>query len=168
MLIHFISVDFDLEHGPSLSCIFPPLSLYPFEAENMFVPFTVRCMSVEVEHELVRSLHFPILRHSRKVRRHIPSVFENRFREQIKGALLSSTFDVRHLQTASFMAFRTLTKKKVPLPNVDTLRYCYQFVRLRLLTFVFPEVHRGLDTSPISSTILLFIKQVRAALSHPW
>jgi len=29
------SVDFDLEQGPSLNCIFPPLPLYPFEAENI-------------------------------------------------------------------------------------------------------------------------------------
>ncbi|KAN0120747.1 hypothetical protein V8E52_004016 [Russula decolorans] len=28
-------VDFDLEQGPSLSCIFPQLPLYPFEAENI-------------------------------------------------------------------------------------------------------------------------------------
>ncbi|KAI0267715.1 hypothetical protein BC834DRAFT_869605 [Gloeopeniophorella convolvens] len=28
-------VDFDLEQGPSLSCIFPSLPLYPFEAENI-------------------------------------------------------------------------------------------------------------------------------------
>ncbi|KAH9972202.1 hypothetical protein BGW80DRAFT_1227904 [Lactifluus volemus] len=28
-------VDFDLEQGPSLRCIFPLLSLYPFEAENI-------------------------------------------------------------------------------------------------------------------------------------
>ncbi|KAF8501566.1 hypothetical protein F5888DRAFT_1609074 [Russula emetica] len=27
--------DFDLEQGPSLICIFPPLPLYPFEAENI-------------------------------------------------------------------------------------------------------------------------------------
>lgn len=32
-----ISVDFDLEQGPSLTCIFPLFPLYPFEAENMFV-----------------------------------------------------------------------------------------------------------------------------------
>ncbi|KAI0303677.1 hypothetical protein B0F90DRAFT_1626145, partial [Multifurca ochricompacta] len=30
-----ISVDFDLEQGPSLTCIFPLLPLYPFEAENI-------------------------------------------------------------------------------------------------------------------------------------
>lgn len=41
MLIHYILVDFDLEQGPSLSCIFPLLPLYPFEAENMFVLFPV-------------------------------------------------------------------------------------------------------------------------------
>jgi hypothetical protein len=32
-----ISVDFDLEQGPSLTCVFPLFPLYPFEAENMFV-----------------------------------------------------------------------------------------------------------------------------------
>lgn len=38
-----ISVDFDLEQGPSLTCVFPPFPLYPFEAENMFVLlFSVR------------------------------------------------------------------------------------------------------------------------------
>lgn len=37
-----ISVDFDLEQGPSLTCIFPLFPLYPFEAENMFVLFYAR------------------------------------------------------------------------------------------------------------------------------
>ena len=32
-----ISVDFDLEQGPSVTCIFPLFPLYPFEAENMSV-----------------------------------------------------------------------------------------------------------------------------------
>ncbi|KAH9960935.1 hypothetical protein BC827DRAFT_1206394 [Russula dissimulans] len=35
MLIYCIPVDFDLEQGPSLSCIFPLLPLYSFEAENI-------------------------------------------------------------------------------------------------------------------------------------
>jgi hypothetical protein len=49
MLIHLISVDFDLEQGPSLTCIFPRFPLYPFEAENMFV---LRSFVVSVESNL--------------------------------------------------------------------------------------------------------------------
>ena len=168
VLIHFISVDFDLEQGPSLSCIFPPLPLYPFEAENMFVLFTARWVLAEVELELVPSLHFLIQRHSRKARRHIPSVFENRFREQIKRVLLSLILDVPHLQMASFTASRILIKRKAPLPNADTLRYAASLYDYIFSSPFFPEVHRGLDTSPISSTILYLTKQVRAPLSNPW
>jgi hypothetical protein len=50
----------------------------------MSVFFAVRRVHVEVELELVPSRHFLIRRYSRKVRQHIPFVFENRFREQIK------------------------------------------------------------------------------------
>ena len=45
---HFL-VDFDHEQGPSLSCIFPLLPLYPFEAENMFVLLITLFFLIEVD-----------------------------------------------------------------------------------------------------------------------
>jgi hypothetical protein len=42
LCLFLTSVDFDLEQGPSLTCIFPLFPLYPFEAENMFVLFSAR------------------------------------------------------------------------------------------------------------------------------
>jgi hypothetical protein len=117
------SVDFDLEQGPLLSCIFPMLPLYPFEAENMFALFSVQCVPVEIELELVLSLHFPTRRYSRKVQQHIPFAYENKLRERIKEAPLCLIADVCHLRTASFTAFLISIKKGALLPSAGTLRY---------------------------------------------
>lgn len=162
------SVDFDLEQGPSLNCIFPPLPLYPFEAENMFALLTIQCMRVEIEPELVLSLRFLTRRYSRKVQRHIPFAYENRLQERIKEVLLCLIIDAWHLRTASFTAFLTLLKKGAPLPSADTLRYCHRIPCTRLLMSVVLEVHCGVDTSPLSSTILCLTRQVRAPLSRSW
>jgi len=160
------SVDFDLEQGPSLSCIFPPLPLYPFEAENMFVILAIHCVPVDVELELVPSRHFLIRRYLKKVQIYIPFVFENKFRG-IKW-VLSSTRDGRSLRTASFTAFLILIKRKAPLPNADTLKYCCQILRVASSHLCCPEVHRGFDTPPIPSAILCPTKPIRPSLSHSW
>ena len=95
----------------------------------MFALFTVKCVSVELEPELVLFLRFPIQRYSRRVQRHIPFGYENRLLERIKEVPLSLTADECHLRTASFTGSLTLLKKGAPLPSVDTLRYCRRIAR---------------------------------------
>ena len=37
VLIYFVrAVDFDLDYGPKIACVYPPLDLEPAEAENMY------------------------------------------------------------------------------------------------------------------------------------
>lgn len=62
------SVTFDLELGPTLSCLFPQFPLYPFEAENMFVLFR-RAFVSDVRIDILTSapsLLFLILRNFEK------------------------------------------------------------------------------------------------------
>lgn len=134
----------------------------------MFALFTVQRVLVEIEPELALSLRFPTQHYLRKVRRHTPFAYENKSQKGIKEVPLYLTADVRHLRTASFTAFLILIKKGAPPLSADTLRYCHRIVRSRLLISVVPEVHRGVNTSPLSSTILCLTRQVRAPLSHSW
>jgi len=92
----------------------------------MSVVFTIRRVPIEVELELVPSQHFQTRHYSKKVPRHIPFVFENRFRWRTKEALLSLIPDMRCLRTTLFAAFRTSIKRKETLPNAGTLRYCHR------------------------------------------
>ena len=92
----------------------------------MSVVFPIRRVPIEVELELVPSRHFQTRHYSKKVPRHIPFVFENMFRERTEEVLLFSMPDVFRPRTVLFTAFRTLIKRKAPLPNADTLRYCHR------------------------------------------
>ena len=124
-------------------------------------------MLVEIiELELALSLHFPTRRYLRKVQKHTPFAYESKLQERIKEVPLYLTADVRRLRTASFTAFLILIKKRVPPLSVDTLRYCHRIARPRLLISVVLEVHRGVNTSPLSGTILCLTRQVRASLSR--
>lgn len=68
-------VDFDLEQGPSLTCIFPPLSLYPFEAENIafsaFPDSTIFKEGSEIH-------SFRIREQAAKTNRDVSSLFDGR------------------------------------------------------------------------------------------
>jgi hypothetical protein len=110
--------------------------------------------------------HFLIRRYSKKDQKHIPFEFENRSRERTKEVPLYLIAGVRRPQTASFMVFLILIKKRAPLPSAATLRYCHPIARRRLLTSVVPEVHRGVDTASLSSTVLCVTEQDRTPLSH--
>ncbi|KAI9509798.1 hypothetical protein F5148DRAFT_1275067 [Russula earlei] len=70
-----LQVDFDLEQGPSLSCIFPLLPLYPFEAENIafsaFPDSTLFNEGSEIHSFRIRE-HVPRTSQGR------PSLFDNR------------------------------------------------------------------------------------------
>jgi type IV secretory pathway TraG/TraD family ATPase VirD4 len=134
----------------------------------MFALFTVQRVLVEIELGLALSLRFPTQPYLRKVQRHTPFAYENKLQKRIKKVPLYLTADVRRLRTASFTAFLISTKKGAPPLSAGTLRYCHEIVRPRLLISVVPEVHRGVNTSPLSSTILCLTRQVRVPLSHSW
>jgi len=76
----------------------------------MSVVFTIRRVPIEVELELVPSQHFQTRHYSKKAPRHIPFVFENRFRGRTKEVLLILIPDVRCPRMALFTAFRTSIK----------------------------------------------------------
>jgi len=126
-VLHYVadglSVEFDLDSGPVIDGIYPPLTLLPSESENMCV-----CphQNSRVADDLtVHFAHFQTRCNSIKALKPIHSAFVS------NTHLLPRKGQERRM--ASFMGFRTLSNVETHHRNEDTSRHVMALVSSKLI-----------------------------------
>jgi hypothetical protein len=141
------TVNFDLELGPVVDSVHPPLYLSTSEAENMFVNY-VLVFPTSADMQGLRAVLSPPSRthcSSIRARRLTPSAYDPPQARQTTTSLSPRRPTVRPVRMGSSMASPTLYSSEMPSPNEGT---CRSVLSLQGLSA--PSIHTSAHRGPWS------------------
>jgi len=161
-----VSVDFDLELGPTVVSVFPSLILSHAERENVYVRsprFPAAPTYPSFEARFRRS---PTPPSSTKGRRHIPSVFERPITQRMIPFVTIVLGPCP--MTGSFTAILTLPKRKTGSPSVATNKWVVFYHLDDVLTQEITEIPCTTIQIPIPHVIHRIDLHARSCISNSW